>query len=168
MIGPGDIMHHTVRKNPNRESIKSTAATFFTIGYQAHSVDSLIAQLRRYKVQLLVDVRQNPSSRKAEFSKIRLQDAIAGAGMEYLHDPDLGTPPRIRSIYRNGRNLSDALAEYDKHLSSNPEPIESLAKAVGSKKICLLCLESDHRMCHRGIIARKLCEITQWQPIHLG
>jgi len=114
-----------------------------------------------------MDVRQNPVSRKAGFSKCRLQDAISQAGIEYLHNPDLGTPPSIRSIYRGTGDVSDALAEYERHLSSNTEPIRSLARIACSKKVCLLCLESDHRMCHRGIIAQKVCEMTKWQQIHL-
>jgi uncharacterized protein (DUF488 family) len=31
-----------------------------------------------------------------------------------------------------------------------------------------VCFESDHNCCHRSIIAQKLAEITQCQPIHLA
>jgi uncharacterized protein (DUF488 family) len=114
-----------------------------------------------------MDVRQNPFSRKAGFSKRRLEESISQAGMEYFHNPDLGTPPEIRSIYRGTGDISHALAEYERHLSSNTGPVQSLARIAGSKRVCLLCLETDHRMCHRGIIAQKLSEMTKWQPIHL-
>ena len=146
---------------------KHGKSRFFTIGYQSHSIESLVQSLNANGVQVLMDVRQNPCSRKAGFSKRRLQDAMTQAGITYLHNPDLGTPPRIRDMYRSSRGVSEALAEYERHISSNLEVIESLARIAQSQKVCLLCLESDHNMCHRGIIARKLCEMTKWNPIHL-
>jgi len=151
----------------NTEFRKAPNTTFFTIGYQAHSLESLICSLNENGVQTLIDVRQNPCSRKAGFSKRRLQDAITQAGMKYLHNPGLGTPPRIRDMYRSTGDIVEVLAEYDRHLSSNMEAVESLAQMALSTKVCLLCLEQDHNMCHRGIIARKLCEMTRWKPIHL-
>lgn len=146
---------------------KSAALPFFTIGYQAHSVESLIDCLNSNRIQLLVDVRQNPSSRKPGFSKRRLQNAITQAGIEYVHEANLGTPPKIRSMYRSGADITDTLAEYDKHISLNSGPLESLATLVKSRRVCLLCLETDHNMCHRSIIALNLCRITKCQPIHL-
>lgn len=160
-------MQCTPMKARNERRITPATAMVFTIGYQSHSVESLVECLKLHGVEILMDVRQNPFSRKPGFSKRRLQDAISQAGIEYVHNPDLGTPPRIRSMYRSTTDVADALAEYERHLSSNTKPIQSLARIAESKKVCLLCLESDHRMCHRGIIAQKLCEMTKWQPIHL-
>ena len=140
---------------------------FFTIGYQSHSVESLIQSLNAHGVEILMDVRQNPISRKAGFSKHRLQNAVVEAGIEYHHRPDLGTPPRIRLMYRTSGDLPVVLAAYEKHISANPESLKLLASLAATKTVCLLCLEKDHNMCHRGVIARRLCEITKWKPIHL-
>ena len=139
----------------------------FTIGYERHSVESLIESLNDNDIEILVDVRQNPWSRKVGFSKVRLGDALTAAGIVYLHRPDLGTPPQIRTIYKRSGSILEALAEYDRHISRNSDIILGLAKTSKGKRVCLLCLETDHNMCHRGIIARKLCEITKWQPVHL-
>jgi uncharacterized protein (DUF488 family) len=115
-----------------------------------------------------MDVRQNPSSRKAGFSKSRLQQAITDAGIEYIHEADLGTPPSIRNLYREGAGISEVLSEYERHISSNPGPLHSLAKLVKSRRVCLLCLETDPKMCHRGIIALSVRKITKCQTIHLA
>jgi uncharacterized protein (DUF488 family) len=146
---------------------KGVATAFFTIGYQAHTVDSLIQSLLDNTIQVLIDVRQNPCSRKAGFSKRNLGDALTKAGLAYVHEPSLGTPRRIRDFYRSSADIPRMLAAYDKHLSSNLGPIEALAQEALSRRVCLMCLERDHNMCHRGIIAQKLCEMTKWQPIHL-
>ena len=161
-------MQCTLMPSRNERRMRPAAATLFTIGYQSHSIESLIECLKVHGVEVLMDVRQNPFSRKAGFSKRRLQESISQAGIEYHHNPDLGTPPKIRDMYRSTGDVSDALAEYERNLSLNTEPIKSLARLAASRKVCLLCLESDHRMCHRGIIAQKLCEITKWQPTHLA
>jgi hypothetical protein len=142
-------------------------STIFTIGYQRHSIESLVRSLSENGVEVLMDVRQNPSSRKPGFSKIRLGDAIGKAGITYLHRPDLGTPPVIRTIYRQSRSISEALAEYERHISANIDAIQALADVAKTRTVCLLCLETDHDMCHRGVIARKLCEMTKWKAIHL-
>jgi uncharacterized protein (DUF488 family) len=147
--------------------VKPANNGFFTIGYQSHSIESLIQSLNAHGVEILMDVRQNPVSRKAGFSKCRLQNAVVGAGIEYHHSPDLGTPPRIRKMYHNSGDLPAVLAAYEKHITANPEPLRLLAHIAATKTVCLLCLEKDHNMCHRGVIARKLCEMTKWKTIHL-
>jgi len=58
---------------------------FFTIGYQAHSVPSMLRVLHANKVALLIDVRQNPVSRKTGFSGPRLQVELQQLGIEYAH-----------------------------------------------------------------------------------
>ena len=161
-------MQCTLMKARNERRTMPTTATVFTIGYQSHSLESLVECLKLHGVEILMDVRQNPFSWKAGFSKRRLQDAVSKAGIEYVHNPDLGTPPRIRNMYRGTGDVSEALAEYERHLTSDTKPIRSLARIAESNRVCLLCLESDHRMCHRGVIAQKLCEMTKWQPIHLA
>jgi uncharacterized protein (DUF488 family) len=154
-------------QEPTATKARRKKSAFFTIGYQQHSVESLVRSLSENGIQVLMDVRQNPCSRKPGFSKIPLGDAIREAGITYLHRPDLGTPPSIRTIYKRSGSISEALAEYERHISANISAIQALANIAKTKSVCLLCLEKDHGMCHRGVIARKLCEMTKWQAIHL-
>jgi uncharacterized protein (DUF488 family) len=147
--------------------VRPTHISFFTIGYQFHSLDSLIHSLNAHGVEILMDIRQNPVSRKAGFSKGPLQNALVQAGIEYRHNPELGTPLRIREMYRKPGDLPSVLAAYEKHISADPRAIKSLAEIAAVRTVCLLCLEKDPNMCHRGVIARKLYEMTKWKAIHL-
>jgi uncharacterized protein (DUF488 family) len=70
-------------------------------------------------------------------------------------------------MLRRPADIPHVLAEYDKHIAANPTGLTSLTKLVRSKTVCLLCLEADHCRCHRDIIARRLRELTKWEPIHL-
>lgn len=140
---------------------------FFTLGYQSHTTRTLLRVLAENRVSLLVDVRQNPMSRKRGFSKLELQRSADLSGIEYLHFPCLGTPPRIRHFYARTGNLEKTLAQYEEHLRKRKKCLESLVGVVASKYFCLLCLESEYTSCHRSVIARHLAEMTGCRPIHL-
>jgi len=145
----------------------SRPRTFFTLGYESHTLRTLLGLLSTNGVDVLVDVRQNPVSRKYGFSKIHLEESAAQSGIEYFHFPCLGTPQRIRKLYSRNGNIESALRLYEEHLRSREECLRSLLERVTSKYFCLLCLESDYTSCHRSIIALKLAEMTGCQPIHL-
>ena len=62
----------------------------YTIGYQGRSLEEFLAVLRREGIGCVVDVRRNALSRKPGFSKTALREALAGAGIDYLHLRRLG------------------------------------------------------------------------------
>jgi uncharacterized protein (DUF488 family) len=142
-------------------------ANFYTLGYQSHTLLTLLDVLSANNVGVLVDVRQNPVSRKRGFSKSLLEESIRQSGIDYFHTPDLGTPPAIRNNYLKSGNIKNALKEYEKHLRARRQCLRSLLRKVSRRTFCLLCLESDYTSCHRSVIARVLKEMTGCQPIHL-
>ena len=67
--------------------------TVATIGVYGFTADTVLAALRRAKVQVVLDVRQRRGVRGAEYSwanAVRLQAALADAGIEYRHLRELG------------------------------------------------------------------------------
>lgn len=152
-----------------RPSLKNgLPANFYTLGYQSHTPSSMAALLAGHKVRVLVDVRQNPVSRKRGFSKAHLEQSISNLGITYLHCPELGTPPPIREIYLSTGNITKALTQYEKYLRARNGRVLVLLRKVKKERFCLLCLEADHSRCHRSIIAQVLTEMTGCKPIHLN
>jgi uncharacterized protein (DUF488 family) len=141
--------------------------TVYTIGYAGHTVSSIIDVLQSHRIELLIDVRQNPSSRKPGFSKKGLGKHLSVSGIEYVHFPCLGTPPAIRRFYSQSGQVDLALKRYEKYLESKATCLQSLVDFVSDRRCCLLCLEACYTMCHRSVIAHKLTRIAQWTPIHL-
>jgi uncharacterized protein (DUF488 family) len=139
----------------------------FTIGYQSHTVASIIDVLHKHRIDLLIDVRQNPSSRKPGFSKRGLDKQLSSSGIDYVHFPCLGTPPAIRRYYFQSGQIELALKRYEKYLESKGACLQSLVDFASDRRCCLLCLESCYTTCHRSVIAEKLARIAQWTPIHL-
>ena len=56
--------------------------TLVSIGYEGKTVDDLVARLLEQDVQVLVDVRLTPLSRKPGLSKTKLSEALAAQGMK--------------------------------------------------------------------------------------
>ena len=130
-----------------------------TIGYEKATPDRLIAALVAAGVEVLVDIRAVPRSRRPGFSKGALSAAAGEAGIQYVHLKGLGTPVEGREANKAGR-YDDFEAIYRAHMASE-EAQADLARAAElarSGRICLLCLEGEARHCHRSIVADMLAE----------
>lgn len=143
--------------------------TLFTVGYEdAKSPDHLVEQLLEAGVERLVDVRARAQSRKRGFSKNGLSDTLADAGIAYEHWPELGNPVEIRALYRAG-DVPAGREAYQAHVRNGSAwAIESLAGSLASSSTCLLCLETDHTLCHRDIVvAEVLVRTPDLRIVHL-
>jgi len=128
---------------------------------------TFIKSLERSKIQLVVDVRYTPMSRKPGFSKTTLRGALFSAGIAYLHFPCLGNPPRIRQAFCRHGQIDRALAQYASYLSTKDKCLGRLVEEVEEMIFCLLCLEKDYTHCHRSVVANRIAELTGWQAAHL-
>jgi uncharacterized protein (DUF488 family) len=127
----------------------------FTIGYEQTPARSVLDELEKAGVKLLVDVRAVASSRRAGFSKNQLAAGLDERGIAYLHLRGLGTPKEGRLAARSGKY--DVLRKiYTAHLKTPQarEEMDELSALVKkSGPICILCFERDHQHCHRRWIA---------------
>lgn len=142
--------------------------TLRTIGYEGATVEGFLAALTRAHVSVLLDIRAVAVSRRPGFSKTALREALAGAGIDYLHLRDLGDPKPGREAARAGR-LAEFERIYRKHLAS-PLAMEALAEAeklVARQAACLLCYEAEPNGCHRSIVAGALAGKTGLAVQHL-
>ena len=129
--------------------------TLFTIGYEQAKPDAVLGELKRAKIDLLVDTRAVAASRRPGFSKRQLAASLDEAGIAYIHLQKLGTPAAGRQAARSG-DLDTLWRIYDAHIKK-PEPQaalgELLALIKSGQRICLLCYERDPKQCHRSRIA---------------
>jgi uncharacterized protein (DUF488 family) len=151
---------------PLRSKSRATAArkvrrrgprtTVFTIGYQGRTVPELIRRLASDRVQLVLDVRELPRSRKPGFSQGPLSAALARAQIAYEHLPALGTPKSIRDRYKAGGSIEEFRRAYTEHLRHQPTALAQLAQRVRDRRSTLLCFERDPAACHRSVLAARL------------
>jgi len=62
-----------------------------TVGHSTRTIDALIALLRAHAIELLVDVRRWPASRRySHFNREPLAASLQASGVDYLWRGDLG------------------------------------------------------------------------------
>jgi uncharacterized protein (DUF488 family) len=140
-----------------------------TIGYQAATVRSFLDALQEAGVELLVDVRAVPSSRRPGFSKSRLAANLAEAGIGYVHLRGLGTPAEGRAAARAG-HYAQLRTIFREHLATPGAraELDELADLVrSSRRVCLLCFEADPEHCHRSMVADALGALVPVEVTHL-
>jgi uncharacterized protein (DUF488 family) len=139
-----------------------------TIGYQGAKLADFLAALAAAKVELLIDVREIAFSHRREFMKNALAAVLERAGIEYRHMKALGTPKPGRDAAKAGDR-----AGFRRHLLKqlgSPAGKAALAEAAAvarERRVCLLCMEHDPKLCHRSEVARRLAKATGAAIEHL-
>lgn len=125
-----------------------------SIGYEGRSLIEIVNLLLEHEVDVLVDVRLNAVSRKPGLSKTALSDALTSAGIEYLHERELGNPRDNRDEFRQGRKA--ARNRYLRRLSNGGlSAFSNTVDLAQTKRVALFCYERTHLECHRSCIAEK-------------
>ena len=125
----------------------------FTIGYEGATVPEFLDALQKAGVQRVIDVRAVPNSRRPGFSKTPLRNALAEAGIDYVHLRALGTPAEGRAAARAGRD-----ADLERIYAGQLELPEAMAQSAqmldlaAEKPSALLCYERDPAHCHRTLL----------------
>lgn len=139
----------------------------FTIGYEGAKLDDFVETLRAAKIDVLVDIREIPVSRRRGFSKTALGEAVEALGIAYRHERQLGSPKAIRHRLREDGDYARFFRDFDRHLVKQGELLEALAQELKGN-VALMCYEKDHTDCHRRSVAEALAELAGKTPIHLG
>lgn len=142
------------------------ARRIFTIGYEGATQTEVIAALQGAGVELLIDVRAVPLSRRPGFSKNVLANGLREVGIDYLHLKALGTPPEGREAARKGRH--DVLERVYAAQLETPEAAVQAAQMIElaeEKPSALLCFERDPAACHRTLLRESV--MADWEVVDL-
>jgi uncharacterized protein (DUF488 family) len=142
---------------------KLKSAPLFTIGYEQAKPATVLDELKRAKVDLLVDTRAVAASRRPGFSKRQLAAALDEAGIAYVHLQKLGTPAQGRAAAKSG-DLDTLWRIYDKHIKTR-EAQEALGELISliksGKRVALLCYCRNPNACHRSRIVANVKKRTR-------
>lgn len=145
----------------------------WTIGHWVCSQEAFVHALQSVDIQLLVDVRAQPGSRRSpQFSIDALPGWLDAAGIGYQHLPELAgrrpkqpeIPPHLNQGWRNQsfKNYADysLTPAYERGLAQ-------LQDWARMQRVCMLCGEPMPWRCHRSLIANSL-SARGWQVWHLS
>jgi uncharacterized protein (DUF488 family) len=138
----------------------------FTIGYEGTSLDDFLAALENSAIDVLLDIREIPISRRQGFSKNALNEALAEIDINYRHERSLGSPKAIRHKYREDGNHQAFFRAFERYLLKQNSLLLELADELRGN-VALMCYEKDHTQCHRSSVVNALAEISGLEPTHL-
>jgi uncharacterized protein (DUF488 family) len=138
----------------------------FTIGYEGATQAEVIAALKGAGVELLIDVRAVPLSRRPGFSKNVLAAGLREAGMDYAHLKALGTPPEGREAARKGRH-EEMKRIYSAQLDTPEAGLQAaqMLEMAAERPSALLCFERDPAACHRTVLRESV--MAGWEAVDL-
>jgi uncharacterized protein (DUF488 family) len=132
------------------------ARTVHTIGHSTRSIEALIELLNPHTIELLIDVRRWPGSKRhPQFNRDALSVSLKAKRIEYLWRGDLGgfRKPTIDSPNIAWR-VSAFRAYADFMLTDEFERIMKEVETIADeKRIALMCAEAVPWRCHRQLLA---------------
>jgi uncharacterized protein (DUF488 family) len=138
----------------------------FTIGYEGAQLADFLGRLKAARVDVVIDVRELPLSRRRGFSKNGLAALLEQHGIQYVHRRELGAPREIRHGLRETGDYAEYFRRFNAYLKTQRSALERLVdECVGA--VVLMCFERNPKECHRSAVARELAKLTDIEPVHL-
>jgi len=129
----------------------------WTVGHGTRPVEELAAMLTSARIELLIDVRAYPGSRRhPQFNRESLERALAAHGIGYRWEGKaLGgfRKPRPDSANLALRNRS--FRGYADHMGSGEftKAVWGLIEGARGARLALMCAEQHPSQCHRRLIS---------------
>ena len=145
--------------SPGHDDTPSDFATLYTVGHSTRALETLIGLLAGFGIEMLVDVRTIPRSRRLpHFNPEALRASLEHAGIGYEHEPALGglrkpAPDSINTGWKIAgfRGYADHMQtlEFERALGE-------LITMGRSHRTAIMCAEAVPWRCHRSLIADAL------------
>ncbi len=158
-------------ENPQKRNavLPKVQCAVYTVGYEGTQVDGFLDRLLRAGIRQLIDVRNNPISRRYGFHKKTLSRICERMDLRYQHIPELGIASEWRS---NLVQLSDYARLFDRYekevLPAQPQRISDVAESIRKIPAALVCQEANPAYCHRTRLGQWISKITGLPLINLG
>jgi uncharacterized protein (DUF488 family) len=132
-------------------------ATLYTIGHSTRTLDELIAVLKAHSIEILVDIRAFPMSRRLpHFNRESLEAALAQAGIRYVGMKSLGGyRKKIRDDSPNTALRNASFRNYADYMLT-PEfeaAAGELLKLAENSRTAYMCAEKAWFQCHRMLVS---------------
>lgn len=136
--------------------------TIWTIGHSTRPLDEFIAVLEAHQIEVLVDVRSTPGSRRVpQFNSEPLAASLAARGIDYRWLASLGGRRRPSPDSANTGWRHPAFRAYADHVATEEfaEGLFELTMIADGLRTAIMCAEILWWRCHRRIIADVLTSL---------
>ena len=128
----------------------------WTVGHSTRSGEEFGRILLAHEVEVLVDVRTYPGSRRyPQFNRDTLAGSLSGIGIKYKHEPRLGgrrtaRPDSHNTVWRNAQ-----FRGYADHMETEEfqNGVRELLELAATARTAVMCAEAVWWRCHRSLLA---------------
>lgn len=141
----------------------------WTIGHSNHTLDGFLKLLKSFEIEILVDVRHFPGSRKfPHFNKENLEQSLPQHEIEYHHLVDLGGRRKLKPNSKNNAWRLDSFRAYADYMETEQfkEALQELKALAISKRTAYMCSEAVWWSCHRSLIS-DILKVEGWKVLHI-
>jgi len=131
--------------------------TLYTIGHSTRTIEDLIEVLKAHGIQVLVDIRSFPGSRRMPwFARESLEQSLPAAAIAYRWMKELGgrrKKPDFDSPNTGLRNPS--FRNYADHMLTEEfqQATADLVSLAAERKLAIMCAERLFFQCHRMLVS---------------
>jgi len=141
----------------------------YTIGHSNRTPAEFVRLLKKYGIEVLVDIRKVPSSRFEHFKSENLKRILENEGIEYIWMRKLGgfrkkglkDSPNIAIKSKGFRNYTDYMLS-----DEFEEAVNNLIKLAKERIVAIMCAERLFWQCHRVFLSDYLF-IKGFRVIHI-
>jgi uncharacterized protein (DUF488 family) len=131
----------------------------FTIGHSTRTKEEFIGLLQESSVELLIDVRRFPMSKRyPHFNRDALAVDLPAAGIAYLHEEVLGGRRQPHKDSRNTAWRNAQFRGYADHMETAAyrQAISEIVRRSAKVVQAVMCAEAVPWRCHRNLLADAL------------
>ncbi len=128
----------------------------WTVGHSTRTLDEFVGLLQAYGITAVADVRRYPGSRRyPHFNREALSVALAGAGIAYVHFPELGGRRQPRPDSPNTAWRNESFRGYADYMETEPfrAGVDRLLDLARRRSTAIMCAEALWWRCHRSLIS---------------
>src|SRR4026207_1182262 len=117
----------------------------WTVGHSTRSGEEFVQILIAHEVEVLVDVRTFPSSRRyPQFNKAELTESLKKNKIDYQHEPRLGGRRTPRPDSHNSAWRNAQFRGYADHMETEEfrNGVRELLELSSTKRVAVMCAEA--------------------------
>jgi uncharacterized protein (DUF488 family) len=147
--------------------------SLLTVGHSTADAAPFAELLGRAGVELLVDVRSFPGSRKfPQFGREQMQTWLPAAGVEYRWEPRLGgRRPKTVADSPHTALRQQSFRNYADYMTNDPafgSALDEVLAEADQRVTAIMCSEALYWRCHRRLISDAAVLLRQADLLHLG
>jgi uncharacterized protein (DUF488 family) len=139
-----------------------------SIGYAGRDLEEFGEALQAQRINILIDVRLTPLSRKPGFSKSRLAAYLETIGIDYQHEPLLGNPRENRAAFADPLTIAEGRRRFRDRLRAKSRfaALRDVVLLAEEGRVAVLCVEREEEQCHRKVILDAALKMSPSLRVH--